>query len=34
VLQEAVTLMRQERYAESLQKHLWFHDHTPEHPGA
>jgi hypothetical protein len=28
VLREAVTLMRQGRYAESLQKHLWFHDHA------
>jgi hypothetical protein len=31
VLQEAVSLMRQGRYAESLQKHLWFHDHALEH---
>lgn len=31
VLREAVALMRQGRYAESLQKHLWFHDHALEH---
>jgi len=31
VLREAVALMRQGRHAESLQKHLWFHDHALEH---
>jgi hypothetical protein len=30
VLQEAVALMHQGRYAESLEKHLWFHDHALE----
>lgn len=30
VLDKAVALMRQGRYAESLQKHLWFHDHALE----
>jgi hypothetical protein len=34
VLREAVALMRQGRYAESLQKHLWFHDHALEHTPA
>jgi hypothetical protein len=34
VLREAVALMRQGRYAESLQKHLWFHDHALEHQRA
>jgi hypothetical protein len=34
VLQEAVSLMRQGRYAVSLQKHLWFHDHALEHAPA
>jgi hypothetical protein len=31
VLHEAVSLMRQGRYAEALQKHLWFHDHALEY---
>jgi hypothetical protein len=34
VLSEAVSLMQQGRYAESLQKHLWFHDHALEHNSA
>jgi hypothetical protein len=34
MLREAVALMRQGRYAESLQKHLWFHDHALEHTPA
>jgi hypothetical protein len=34
VLREAVTLMRQGQYAESLHKHLWFHDHALEHTPA
>jgi hypothetical protein len=34
VLRDAVALMRQGRYAESLQKHLWFHDHALEHTPA
>jgi hypothetical protein len=31
VLREAVSLMRQGRYAEALEKHLWFHDHALEY---
>jgi hypothetical protein len=31
VLREAASLRRRGRYAESLQKHLWFHDHALEH---
>jgi hypothetical protein len=31
---EAGALMRQGRYADSLQKHLWFHDHALEHQQA
>jgi hypothetical protein len=34
VLREAVALMRQGRYAESLQKHQWFHDHALEYERA
>jgi hypothetical protein len=34
VLREAVALMRQGRYAEALQKHLWFHDHALDHTPA
>jgi hypothetical protein len=34
VLRQAVALMQQGRYAESLQKHLWFHDHALEHQRA
>jgi hypothetical protein len=31
VLAEAVSLMQQGEYEQSLQKHLWFHDHALEH---
>jgi hypothetical protein len=30
VLREAAALMQQGRYAESLQQHLWFHEHALE----
>jgi hypothetical protein len=31
VLREAVSLMRQGKYEESLQRHRWFHDHALEY---
>jgi hypothetical protein len=31
ILHEAVDLARSGRHAESLQRHLWFHQHALEH---